>query len=212
MKLLLPGNHKDILRYCDLHPKYYGWLLTPRRTMTKTGLFGLGYGVDNECYTLGDNFRPEIYKAALRRIKEIHGLTGCHYATAPDVVYDPLATLRLFETWQPFISGLGFPVALVAQDGLENLDIPWPAFEALFIGGSTEWKLSQAAADLIIETRRQGKWSHVGRVNSVERAHRLRIEPDSVDGTAWARHPGYYTRLWHLWIRNGKARQGYLIQ
>ncbi|MET7951049.1 hypothetical protein [Micromonospora sp. NPDC005324] len=33
------------------------------------------------------------------------------------------------------------PAALVAQDGLKAPAVPWHAIDALFIGGSTAWKL-----------------------------------------------------------------------
>jgi hypothetical protein len=36
----------------------------------------------------------------------------------------------------------GFPVAFVARDDLEHLTVPWDDFDALFIGGSTSWKLA----------------------------------------------------------------------
>jgi hypothetical protein len=82
------------------------------------------------------------------------------------------------------IRAAGYRPALVAQDGLEALPVPWEAFDVLFIGGSTAWKLSEACFSLIAEAKRRGKWVHMGRVNSLRR---LRIAKsvgcDSVDGT-----------------------------
>lgn len=43
------------------------------------------------------------------------------------------------------LSSLSRSRPLVAQDGLERLRIPWNSFDALFIGGTTEWKLGAAA-------------------------------------------------------------------
>lgn len=93
----------------------------------------------------------------------------------------------------PRIRALGFPAALVAQDGLECLTAPWDAFDALFIGGTTEWKLSTHVAALVAEARARCKWVHVGRVNSGKRlawAHSLRA--DSVDGTQLRFRPSIY--------------------
>jgi len=171
--------------------------------MTRTSLFGLPYAVDNECFTLGDAFDGARFVRALQRIKEVHGLGQCLFVTSPDVVGNAMATLARFAEWQPIIKGLGFPVALAGQDGCETLDIPWNNLDALFIGGSTEWKLSQAVADLISEAKVRGKWTHMGRVNSTRRASRLREMPDSVDGTAWVKHPTEYARQWQKWVLAG---------
>jgi hypothetical protein len=84
----------------------------------------------------------------------------------------------------PLIRQAGYHAALVAQDGFENLAIEWGAFDALFIGGSTAWKLSAAAADAMGEARRRGKWVHVGRVNSGRRLRAVdAMGANSVDGT-----------------------------
>jgi len=79
---------------------------------------------------------------------------------------------------------LGYKSALVAQDGLENLDVPWDTFDCLFIGGTTDWKLSEPAYALTTEAKRRGKWAHMGRVNSFRRIVAASISSyDSVDGT-----------------------------
>lgn len=43
--------------------------------------------------------------------------------------------------------------------------IPWPVFTTLFIGGSTDWKLSDLAQLCIHTAYQHGKHIHVGRVN-----------------------------------------------
>jgi hypothetical protein len=128
------------------------------------------------------------------------------FATAPDVVGDAAATLQRSVPFLPFIRSLGFPAALVAQDGLEFELIPWDEFDVLFIGGSTEWKLGSAARDLVNLARSHGKWVHMGRVNSRRRwSYAEHIGCDSVDGTyiafgpdtnlpdvlSWAGQPGF---------------------
>ena len=109
---------------------------------------------------------------------------SCAFATAPDVVGDAAATLALSLPWLPKIRALGYPAALVAQDGLEALPVPWDAFDVLFVGGSTEWKLGRHARRLIREARARGKWVHMGRVNSARRyRYADHIGCDSADGT-----------------------------
>jgi len=118
------------------------------------------------------------------------------FATAPDVVGDAAATLLRSAPWLPRIRQLGYPAALVAQNGLEALEVPWGSFDCLFLGGSkectpcrfvwpsagpnpqryeqcphcqqvlTEWKLGPAAARLVQLAQHHGKWVHMGRVNS----------------------------------------------
>lgn len=203
MLLLFPGNPKGLLQALGvLDPKVYGLLLSPRRTATKSGLRGLKYGVDNGCFT--GAFEPLHFKRILARLKRAHIVEDCLFVVAPDVVYHPRSTLIRFDVWEPIIHGMGFPVALAGQDGLEDLEIPWDSMDALFIGGSTEWKLSETAADLIREAKRRGLWTHIGRVNSVYRASRLREMPDSIDGTAWAKHPTEYTLQWQRWHDVGR--------
>jgi len=101
-------------------------------------------------------------------------------------------------------------VALVAQDGLESLPVPWEDFDALFIGGSTAWKLSEAARELCQEAKRRGKWVHMGRVNSLRRMQVAEaFGCDSADGTmlrfdpnrpvqSWAQHVTDRPSLWRI--------------
>lgn len=126
----------------------------------------------------------------------------CRFVVAPDVVADASATLALSAPMLPRIRALGFPAALVAQDGLEDLDVPWDAFDCLFIGGSTEWKLGPAARRLTAEAKRRGKWVHMGRVNSRLRLrYAAGIGCDSVDGTYLAFGPDANLPVLRGWLR-----------
>lgn len=108
----------------------------------------------------------------------------CAFATAPDVVGDAGATLERSAPWLPKIRALGYPAAFVGQDGIEELGIPWDDFDAFFIGGSTDWKLSDHARTLAGEARERGKWVHMGRVNSKKRWKLAESWGcDSADGT-----------------------------
>lgn len=114
----------------------------------------------------------------------------CRFAAAPDVVGDAVATLARSAPMLPRIRALGYPAALVAQDGLEDLPVPWDDFDVLFLGGSTEWKLSAAARRLTAQARERGKWVHMGRVNSKRRfLYAAGIGCQSADGTFLAFAP-----------------------
>jgi hypothetical protein len=126
----------------------------------------------------------------------------CRFVVAPDVVADAAATLALSAPMLPRIRALGFPAALVAQDGLEDLVVPWDTFDCLFIGGSTEWKLGPAARRLTAEAKRRGKWVHMGRVNSRQRLlYAAQIGCDSADGTYLAYGPQRNLPTLLSWLR-----------
>lgn len=105
------------------------------------------------------------------------------WATVPDVVGDHAATLRRWHRLARFVAEAGFPPAFVAQDGCTPAAIPTDA-ACVFLGGTTEWKLSPAAQAVATEAKRRDLFVHMGRVNS---RRRLRIAAswgcDSVDGT-----------------------------
>lgn len=108
----------------------------------------------------------------------------CRFVTAPDVLFDAPATLKRSRPFLGEIRGRGFPVAFVAQDGQEDLPLPWDEFDVLFIGGSTEWKLAYPTSRLVADAHAHGKWVHMGRVNSKKRLlYARRIGCRSVDGT-----------------------------
>lgn len=161
------------------------------------GDYAGGWAADNGCYSKGDTFDVDVWLRWLEQLPR----EGCLFATAPDVlrwieidgkrvpVGDAAATLERSRALLPLIRKLGFPAALVAQDGLEDLEIPWDDFDVLFVGGSTEWKLGAAAERICREARERGKWVHVGRVNSWRRIDQVRDYADSADGTFLAFGP-----------------------
>lgn len=142
---------------------------------------GLIWCADNGCFGKG---YPGDEKWLAWLAKNATDAADCLFATAPDVVGDAAATLERSIPFLPQIRALGYPAALVAQNGLEYLEVPWDELDVLFIGGSTDWKLGHAARQLVTEAKARGKWVHMGRVNS-ERRYRYahEIGCDSADGT-----------------------------
>lgn len=129
------------------------------------------------------------------------------FATAPDVVADAEATwLRSRPMlWQ--IRELGYQAALVAQDGIEHMPIRWDSFDALFIGGSTKWKLGPVCFELGREAKRQGKWLHWGRVNSLKRLRMAYLaHADSADGTFIKYGPDRLLPKMQQWVREVTAQ------
>jgi len=143
---------------------------------------GKAWAADNGAYS---GFDAGVFVAMLERLREE---PGCLFVVAPDVVGDSTATDALFGTWEPIVHGLGFPVAYVLQDGCSS--VPWSSCDAVFVGGTTEWKLSRAVAGHVGHAQARGKWAHMGRVNSKRRVrHALDIGIDSIDGTLFSRWP-----------------------
>jgi len=103
---------------------------------------------------------------------------------APDVVGNAELTIERSLPVLPKIREIGFKAAFVAQNGIEQITIPWDEFDCLFIGGDTEFKLSNQSRDLIADAKTRRKWVHMGRVNSYRR---LKLANDwgcdSADGT-----------------------------
>lgn len=142
---------------------------------------GVTWAADNGCYGSGyPGDEPWLAWLAKNR----GAAASCLFASAPDVVGDAVATFTRSAPFLPRIRALGFRAALVAQDGLEDIPVPWNEFDVLFVGGSTVWKLGRAARQVVGEARRRGVPVHMGRVNTRGRiAYAASIGCDSVDGT-----------------------------
>ena len=173
------------------HPNL-GRLVTPRHYPSLHEHEGLTWAADNDCF---QGLDPHAYYTMLDALKGAPG--RCVFVTIPDVVEDARATAERFEVWWTATTRRGLPTALVAQDGLERLGrwlpMVWPRIDALFIGGSTEWKLGPHAEAFVREAKQRGKWVHMGRVNSARRIRYANsIGVDSIDGTSWVRWRNTY--------------------
>lgn len=140
------------------------------------------WAMDNGAYS---GFEPATF---VRMLERFYGQKGCRFVAAPDVVADAHQTLSQWPFWSRLIRGVGFVPALVGQDGMTVADLPWSEMGALFIGGSTEWKLGPQAEHLIAYAKARGLWVHMGRVNSQRRIwEAARKGVDSWDGSKYSR-------------------------
>lgn len=111
----------------------------------------------------------------------------CRFVAAPDVVGCARRTLECFQYWRSRLAG--WPVAFVCQDGQEGLSVPWGECAAVFIGGTTEWKMSKHAAAIVKASKVIGKWCHIGRINTAGRLEYFEeLGADSCDGTGLAQY------------------------
>lgn len=115
---------------------------------------------------------------------------GCLFVAAPDVIRDAARTRRQWAFWRDVIHGVGLPAAFVAQDGLQLDQMPWDECEALFVGGTTDYKESQDVRTLCAYAKARGKFVHWGRVNGKRRYElALKAGCDSIDGTGFSMYP-----------------------
>ena len=175
---------------------------------------------DNGCFAVarkGATFNEVAWRGWMRSLR-VHRAT-CLFMVAPDVLHwvagkpigDAVATLARSAPIMPMIRALGYKAALVAQDGLEDIDPSWwddirP--DALFIGGSDMFKLSWAAMALVREAKSRNIWCHMGRVNSRERLAKARaMGCDSADGTHLAFEPTVHlAKITKTWFTPGEIR------
>ena len=140
------------------------------------------FAMDNGAFA---KFDPTKFKAMLAKHFDRKDL--CRWVAVPDVVGSAIRTLETWGYWSPQMQE--WPLAFVCQDGQENLPIPWSGCCAIFIGGSTEWKMSKHVTAIIQTAKVFGKWIHVGRVNTPGRLeHFESLGVDSCDGTGLARY------------------------
>jgi hypothetical protein len=160
-----------------------GLMATPKSArpgMVETAAVWAG---DNGCFSDPESFHAGAYLSWLNDYAADGHADRCLFVTAPDVVGDAAATMA-GAPFLAYIREVGFPAALVAQDGLEELDVPWDELDVLFVGGTDPWRASAAVDDLVAEARARGKWTHLGRVNSWRRLEEARARGfDSTDGT-----------------------------
>lgn len=157
------------------------------------------WALDNECFR-----RPFDYERWLGHWHRLYPYSKrCLFVVVPDKPFDAHETLALWRYWHhklrkqldrfdnlAHVRKPWLGLAFAAQDGQESLPLPEEA-DWIFIGGSTEWKPSDAAASVMQRAWDARMYIHVGRVNSQKRyrhfrrmAERLDLDIVSCDGTA----------------------------
>lgn len=161
-----------------------GQLLTP---LTRRALKCAVWAVDNGCFS---RFLVNQWVGILSRHPT--GGDGCLFVAVPDIVGNARRTGEIFREFvecQRWNLLADLPVwvrsklAIVAQDGSEDCEIPWKDLAAIFIGGTDRFKMSSGAIDIAKTARIMGKWVHIGRVNTRDRFERWLEIADSIDGT-----------------------------
>jgi hypothetical protein len=181
MKILLDTSKKRAEAAGLPNELVIGQLLTP---LTRFQRWAETFAIDNGAFT---RFDATGFKNLL--LRESHASDRCLFVCCPDVVGNARRTLEIFQRKYKFVP-CQWKVALVAQDGMEDLDVPWHDLECLFIGGKDPWKDSNAAQDLVKSAVILGKHVHIGRVNTQERYELFaNLGAHTCDGSGVARYP-----------------------
>lgn len=180
MLLLMASAHPTHMR-CR-HP-HLGRLVVPgdHYRVAETSAAGVPWAADNGAFA---GFNETAWRSMLDAVT---GVDGCLFCVAPDAVGDAKATAEMWDAYRGDIADAGLPAAWVAQDGADANSIPADA-DAVFIGGTDDFKFSAAAVGIVRQAKQSGHWVHVGRVNSLRRLRLCQsIGADSVDGSRWNR-------------------------
>lgn len=202
MRILVSGGTATPQRCRPKWDDWLGHLDIPAKGASRQALesSGLPVAADNGAFT---GFNAGAFR---RMVEKLKGLPTLLWVVCPDVVADAAGTLRLFEEWVPQLRSV-VPVAFVLQDGQERLEVPWRYVDAVFVGGSTAWKVSEAAGDLVAEAKRRKLWAHMGRVNSLRRIRTaIDFGCDSVDGGQFSRWGDVKLDRGLEWVRHEARR------
>lgn len=150
-----------------------------RTPLTRNRIAGVPYGLDNGCFK---RFDEETW---VKQLEDCESEKMPVFVCLPDVVGSAIRTRELFDHYELRTNGL--PRALVLQDGIGSVAIPWDKISAVFIGGSDEFKICPEVFQACKVAKMLGKWIHVGRVNTVSRLKNWIDIADSIDGSGLSR-------------------------
>ena len=177
MKILLDLSPAMIAERRERYGEDFWQLRTPLTKYARAR--GIPWGLDNGL------FSGVLQRDAWERMLDEADADRPLFVTLPDMVGDAQRTQELFEIFWTRTQEL--PRALVLQDGIERVKIPWNDIQAVFIGGSDQFKFSPQAIAAAKTAKILGKWVHVGRVNTAARVRNWLGLADSIDGSGICR-------------------------
>lgn len=180
MKIMLDCSPAKIEEYSKRYNYNFGQLRTP---LTAYALSDKVYGLDNGCFS---KFEKKKWRRLVAEAKEQELISQPKFVCSPDIVGDARRTLELFDQFYDEISPL--PVCLVLQDGIGDFSIDWNRVDAVFVGGSDAFKVSNEAFNACKAAKMLDKWVHVGRVNTAQRVSNWMGLADSIDGSGISKY------------------------
>jgi hypothetical protein len=177
MKIMLDCSPAKIAEYRERFAYDFWQFRTPLTNYAAAE--GVPFGADNGFFA-----KPNV-DTWLRWLGRIETGERPIFVALPDIVGDAMRTLELFEYFKLRTNEL--PRALVLQDGIERVRIPWDDLDAVFIGGSDRFKYGTEAIRAATTAKILGRWVHVGRVNTAARVDNWLGLADSIDGSGISR-------------------------
>lgn len=195
---MLDCSPAKIAEYSERYGYEFWQLRTP---LTNYARAKCPYGLDNGCFK---EFNRKAWERLLLQARDDRPVFVC----LPDIVGDAARTLELFEYFKAITEGL--PRALVLQDGIEYVRIPWDDLQCVFIGGSDRFKSSPQAFAAARTAKMLGKDVHLGRVNTAARMRNWLGLADTGDGSGMCRFDHMLEDV--LGVVTGKHPQAQLLE
>jgi CRISPR/Cas system CMR-associated protein Cmr3 (group 5 of RAMP superfamily) len=188
MKFLIDGSGARIKeRRKQANELIAGQLLTPLTGYKKCEDV---FGVDNGGFS---GAKPKEFSRILKRQFEFKD--QCLFAAIPDKVGNHKETVSMWEEYEQLADG--YKKAFVVQDGFDE----WPSnADAIFLGGSTEFKESYEAEQIVIAALDKGMHVHIGRVNTFYRFYKFHcMGAHTCDGSGISMYDHMLANLYALY-------------
>lgn len=193
MKFLIDGSGARIkVRRQQADELIAGQLLTP---LTRYKRCEDVFGIDNGGFT---GAKIPGFTKLIEKNYEFRA--NCLFAAVPDKVADHKQTLSMWNDYQHLADG--YKKAFVVQDGYDG----HPAnADALFIGGSTEYKDSFECEQVVKEALSKNMHVHIGRVNTFDRFYHFhRLGAHTCDGSGISMYDHMLVKLYRLYLAVGR--------
>ena len=187
MKFLIDGSANRIkARRLQASDLIAGQLLTP---LTRYRRCEDVFVIDNGGFT---GAKIEGFTKIIKNQFEVK--SQCLFAAVPDKVGNHKETLLMWNDYQHIADG--YKKAFVVQDGFDE----WPSnADAIFLGGSTEFKDSIEADNIVNAALDNNMHVHIGRVNTIERFYHFHeLGAHTCDGSGVSMYDHMLEKLYRL--------------
>lgn len=201
MKFLIDGSSNRIRKRREqANELIEGQLLTP---LTKYKKCEDVFAIDNGAFS-GLDLRG--FTKILTRYRDFK--EKCLFVAIPDKVGNHKETLAMWSLFNHLADG--YKKAFVAQDGFDG----YPSnADAIFIGGSTEFKDSNEADEIVLADLAEGMHVHIGRVNTFDRFYHFhKLGANTCDGSGISMYDHMLEKLYDLFMKHESKRLIYMKQ
>lgn len=184
MKFLIDGSSVRLKeRRAQANQLIAGQLLTP---LTRYRRCDDVFGIDNGGFT---GAKIEGFTKIIKNQWEFK--EQCLFAAVPDKVENHKETLAMWNDYQHIADG--YKKAFVIQDGFDE----WPSnADAIFLGGSTNFKDSYEDEQIVKSALKNDMHVHIGRVNTIERFYHFHeLGANTCDGSGVSMYDHMLERL-----------------